>query len=89
MINKWKKRVIFDLDILYPMKEWTVFNADKTISMNFKPYYEMKVAINLGLLKSNFCQIPGEFSGYFIKPDGGKFVFSGIKGFSETQRTRC
>ncbi len=71
-----------DYDRKDPSKEWKVFSHDGKIDLTFKPAGSRSEKLNLRLIKSNFTQFFGSFSGVITLDDGSSLKVS-ASGFTE------
>lgn len=76
----------FDYDWDSPMNsDWHISNHDGRLDMVFTPEGAHLEKLNLGIIKSDFKQIFGSFSGRIIHPDGNSLEVLAMPGFVEDQ----
>ena len=81
-------RLIFDFDQQSPYKTWQIYNEEKTIHLTFKPHGERSKKIKaIPLVKINFRQFIGYFSGWILNSDKVKEKINNQPGFCEIHRS--
>ncbi|ACL06308.1 conserved hypothetical protein [Desulfatibacillum aliphaticivorans] len=79
-------RCIYDFNQTDLYQPWRIWDEDGTVDLHFVPQADRGERINAFLIKSNFNQLFGTFSGK-LHPKGGELVeFEGIRGLTEFHR---
>jgi hypothetical protein len=69
-----------------PAKPWHVSTADGDVELEFLPIGVHRESLNLGVIRSNFLQPVGEFTGT-LRLDGEELAIDGLPGVVENQDT--
>jgi len=75
--------VQFEFSRLHQEASWRITSQDKRIDLIFKPKNQRSEKKNFWLLKSNFRQFVGYFSGYLIDDNGIKHELDEVMGLTE------
>ena len=62
---------------------WQIYSDDKQVELTFTPLNQRSEKLNLWLLKSNFRQFIGHFSGVITDNDGQKHHLDSVLGLTE------
>ncbi|RXJ73284.1 hypothetical protein CS022_10660 [Veronia nyctiphanis] len=80
--------VVFDFDRGDVSSPWRIYSFDGRLDLSFQPANFRKEKLNLWLLRSNFRQFVGVFSGYIHDSDGNKYVLDDMVGLTEDHYAR-
>ncbi|WP_440885192.1 DUF2804 domain-containing protein [Vibrio campbellii] len=75
--------VHFEFSRMHQEASWRITSQDKRIDLIFKPKNQRSEKKNFWLLKSNFRQFVGYFSGYLIDENGIKHELDEVMGLTE------
>ncbi|WP_404970870.1 DUF2804 domain-containing protein [Vibrio campbellii] len=75
--------VHFEFSRMHQEASWRITSQDKRIDLIFKPKNQRSEKKNFWLLKSNFRQFVGYFSGYLIDDSGIKHELDEVMGLTE------
>ncbi|HHP0478343.1 TPA: DUF2804 domain-containing protein [Vibrio campbellii] len=75
--------VHFEFSRMHQEASWRITSQDKRIDLIFKPKNQRSEKKNFWLLKSNFRQFVGYFSGYLIDDNGIKHELDEVMGLTE------
>ncbi|KGY14276.1 hypothetical protein NM22_02120 [Vibrio tubiashii] len=75
--------VHFTFDRDHIKQNWHIHSGDGRIELQFTPINQRSEKLNLLLLKSNFRQFIGHFSGFVIDTKGEKHLFNSVLGLTE------
>jgi hypothetical protein len=75
--------VHFSFDRDHIKQDWHIHSDDGRVELNFTPLNQRSEKLNLLLLKSNFRQFIGHFSGFIIDTDREKHVLNKVVGLTE------
>ncbi|MDN3680802.1 DUF2804 domain-containing protein [Vibrio tapetis subsp. quintayensis] len=75
--------VHFTFDRDHIEQDWHIHSEDGRLDLHFTPVNKRSEKLNLLLLKSNFRQFIGHFSGFIIDTDGAKHELSNVLGLTE------
>jgi hypothetical protein len=78
--------VRFDFDPKNPDKPWRIYTLDGAVELRFDPIATHVEATNLGLIRSDFSQLTGRFTGRVIV-EGVEVPIDGLAGVAEDQAT--
>jgi hypothetical protein len=78
--------VRFDFDPENPDKPWRIRTLDGAIELRFDPMATHIEATNLGVIRSNFAQLTGRFTGRVVVA-GQEIPIDGLAGVAEDQAT--
>ncbi|MCL9775867.1 DUF2804 domain-containing protein [Vibrio methylphosphonaticus] len=75
--------VHFDFDRLDSNKPWRIYGDDGGIDLTFQPLQSRSEKLNVGVLKSNFRQYVGYFSGVLTDLEGHRYPLDRVIGLTE------
>lgn len=75
--------VMFDFDRHSPESNWRIYDSAGKLDLTFTPLNVRKEKLNLWLLKSNFRQFVGHFSGTITVAKGRTYHLSQVMGLTE------
>ncbi len=75
--------IMFDYDASAPLKPWHIFSTDKKVDLIFTPEAKRQANENLILIKSNFIQACGSFSGTLCKHNAERITVENLGGVVE------
>lgn len=75
--------VSFAFDRERPMSPWRVTSADRSVALDFRPQAVHREDRDLGIVRTRFAQVAGEFTGSVSVPGGGTLEVAGWPGVVE------
>ncbi|MGX9517711.1 DUF2804 domain-containing protein [Vibrio mediterranei] len=75
--------VMFDFDRQVPDSDWRIYDDQGRVDLTFQPLNARKEKLNLWVLKSNFRQFIGHFSGVVKDEEGREYQLSQVMGLTE------
>ncbi|SNX47682.1 hypothetical protein VTH8203_01297 [Vibrio thalassae] len=75
--------VMFDFDRQTPDSSWRIYDDQGRVDLTFQPINARTEKLNLWVLKSNFRQFIGYFSGVVKDEDGHEYALQQVMGLTE------